>query len=116
MPLMSSPRSLPVRRLRRHARARWWLAGLIVGCLLPATLCPVDPLRNSERSAYVAFFVPAVLRAQSRHIAWARRFYQRWLGNTQPVRFIRQACCAWAGAKVVSLVAAQDVFTRRGPP
>ena len=67
MSLMSSPRPLPVRRLRRHGVARWWLAGFLVGCLLPATLCPVDALRNSERSAYVAFFVPAVLRAQSRH-------------------------------------------------
>ena len=116
MSLMSSPRPLPVRRLRRHGVARWWLAGFIVGCLLPATLYPVDALRNSERSAYVTFFVPAVLRAQSRHIAWARRIYQRWLGNTQPVQFIRQSCGFWFGERVVSLVAAQDVFTRRGPP
>jgi len=113
---MSSTRPLPVRRLRRHGVAHWWLAGFIVGCLLPATLCPVDVIRNGERSAYVAFFAPAVLRAQSRHIAWAMRTYQHWLGKAQPVRSIRKARFFGFGARVVSLVAAQDVFTRRGPP
>lgn len=116
MSLPSLSRPMPVRRLRRHGVARWWLAGLLVGCLLPATLSPVDVMRSGERSACVVFFVPAVLRAQSRHIAWVRRVYQRWLGSSPPSGDIQQARTKRLGAIIVWLVAAQDVFTRRGPP
>jgi len=116
MSLPSSSRLLPVRLSGCHGVARWWLAGLLVGCLLPATLPPVDVMRSGERSACVMLFVPAVLRAQSRHIAWVRRVYQRWLGSAAPGNDIQLLSVKRSGAFIVWLVAAQDVFTRRGPP
>ena len=116
MSLPSLPRPLSERRSRRCGVARWWLAGLLVGCLLPATLSSVDIMRSGERSACVVLFVPAVLRAQSRHIAWVRRVYQRWLGSALPDVTVRLTPGKQSGAIIVWLVAAQDVFTRRGPP
>ncbi|MFO7909976.1 MAG: hypothetical protein R6U42_08230 [Halomonas sp.] len=116
MSLPSLSRPLSERRSRRHGVARWWLAGLLVGCLLPVTFSPVDVMRSGERSACVVLFVPAVLRAHSRHIAWVRRVYQRWLGSAPPDADVQVTPGKRSGVIIVWLVAAQDVFTRRGPP
>lgn len=43
------------RRQRRHGLARWWLAGLLVGCLLPTNLTYVEAFRGGERSVVACF-------------------------------------------------------------
>lgn len=116
MTLPTSSQSLPMRRSRRCGAARWWLAGILVGCLLPASLTPVDVFRSAERTASMVLFVPAVLRAQSRHMAWVRRAFRRWLERVPLTRTPQRMPEKRPGALIVWLVAAQDVFTRRGPP
>lgn len=67
------------RRQRRNGLARWWLAGLLVSCLLPASLHPSDAFRSGERGVIICFWVPAMLRAQSEWIAKKRCALRRWV-------------------------------------
>ncbi|MFP4261783.1 MAG: hypothetical protein ACLFRS_00360 [Halomonas sp.] len=95
---------------RRHAR--WWLAGLLVGCLLPAGLPQAELLRHAERLAPICILAPALIRASSRLQA-RRRARRRWPRRTAPTRPARlRRCRAW----VRRATAAHDVLTRRGPP
>ncbi|MDR5898055.1 hypothetical protein QC823_03495 [Halomonas vilamensis] len=102
---------------RRYATARWWLAGLLVSCLLPVSLHPAEALRNGERSVCTYLWVPAVLRARSRRVALKRQWRHyfdahfsvlRWAQPTSVIVHVRTV--------VVVFVAALDVQTRRGPP
>lgn len=102
------------RRHRRYGIARWWLAGLLVSCLLPASLGHADAFRSGERSVTICFWVPAILRAQSYWIAKKRRALRRWFQHPKrfaPVRHLFN----WLPPMAI-LVAAHDVLTQRGPP
>ncbi|EHJ91363.1 hypothetical protein [Vreelandella boliviensis] len=112
-PTLDVQSALP-RRHRRYGLARWWLAGLLVSCLLPASLGPADALRSGERSVTICFWVPAILRAQSYWIAKRRRALQRWAQSPLHFAPVRRLC-HWL-APIAMLVAARDVLTQRGPP
>ncbi|SER64198.1 hypothetical protein SAMN04487958_10299 [Vreelandella subterranea] len=101
------------RRQRRHSLARWWLAGLLVGCLLPTNLTYAEALRGGERSVVACIWVPAVLRARTRLMATRRRALRRFWVVVKPLASPKP----FAFKRFVSvLVAAHDVFSRRGPP
>ncbi|MFB9867594.1 hypothetical protein [Vreelandella sulfidaeris] len=112
-PSLDVPLALP-RRQRRYGIARWWLTGLLVSCLLPASLGPADALRSGERSAIICFWVPAILRAQSQWIAKRQRALRRCSQRVQRVASSRRLA-QWL-APMATLVAALDVLTQRGPP
>ncbi|MEQ6887616.1 hypothetical protein ABE957_02865 [Halomonas sp. CS7] len=100
------------RRMRRATR--WWLAGLLVGCLLPAGLAQLESLRPVERAAQVSMLVPVLLRVRSRLQA-RRRALGRWVRRRMgwPVATRRIG----PRPERPSLpVAAHDVLSRRGPP
>ncbi|MBD3897418.1 hypothetical protein IEI94_16310 [Halomonas sp. ML-15] len=96
---------------RRRVRSRWWLAGLLVGCLLPAGLAQGD-VRLVSRVVQICWLVPDSIRAESRRLARRRR----WLPITRrrppvPRRTgRRRAICG------LRRVAGADVLSRRGPP
>lgn len=106
--------SVVPRRQRRHGLARWWLASLLVGCLLPTNLTYAEALRGGERSVVACFWVPSVLRARTRLMATRRRAMRRWWLAEQPAIVPLQRA-VWR-CFVSVLVAAHDVFSRRGPP
>lgn len=103
---------------RRYAVARWWLAGLLVSCLLPASLHPAEALRNGERSASAYLWMPMALRVQSRGSALKDRLGRYRITVYLPYqhRVRHKSMRTYVGAAVEALVAAQDVQTRRGPP
>ncbi|NVF14094.1 MULTISPECIES: hypothetical protein [Halomonadaceae] len=112
-PTLDVQSALP-RRHRRYGLARWWLAGLLVSCLLPASLSPADAFRSGERSVTICLWVPAILRAQSHWIAKRQRALRRWA--QRPRRFApMRRLSSWL-APMALLVAARDVLTQRGPP
>ncbi|WP_280539532.1 hypothetical protein [Chromohalobacter sp. 11-W] len=99
------------RRVRTRHRAQWWLAGLLVGCLLPAGLMHPDALRIAERLTQICLMAPEAIRAQSRRVERRKRL----LGTRRrrppsprlwrlPQRFYH----------VLSV--GLDVLSRRGPP
>ncbi|MDN7133234.1 hypothetical protein JNO04_12855 [Halomonas sp. MC140] len=112
-PTLEVQTALP-RRHRRYGIARWWLAGLLVSCLLPASLSPADAFRGGERNVAICFWVPAILRAQSHWVAKRRRALRRWFQHRRSVTPIR-ARFNWL-PPLIALVAARDVLTQRGPP
>ncbi|MCS2610045.1 hypothetical protein [Halomonas dongshanensis] len=100
------------RRARRHGRARWWFAGLLVGCLLPAGLSGIDTLRGSERVASVYLWMPALLRVQQ-WVAKRQRILARRPRRRHPVRRVKAHLPA---LRPLLKVADLDVLTLRGPP
>ncbi|RBI69498.1 hypothetical protein DQ400_02075 [Vreelandella sulfidaeris] len=114
MPSTLDCQSALPRRQRRYGIARWWLAGLLVSCLLPANLGPADAFRNGERSITICLWVPAILRAQSHWIAKRRRALRRWMQIPRRFAPIRRLS-SWL-PPLSLLVAARDVLTQRGPP
>ncbi|MBZ5486692.1 hypothetical protein HW452_04045 [Halomonas aquamarina] len=102
------------RRQRRHGLARWWLAGLLVSCLLPSSLVPSDAFRAAERSIHVCFWVPAILRAQSHWIARRKRALKRWSRRIKRIATVRLVLPEYRADH--RRVAAWDVLTQRGPP
>ncbi|SEK61995.1 hypothetical protein [Halomonas daqiaonensis] len=101
-------------RSRRRA-TRWWLAGLLVGCLLPASLAQVDSLRLVERTAQVSLLVPTLLRVRSRLHA-RRRALVRWVRLVAGRARIEARAVVRPFLQPCHPVAAHDVLTRRGPP
>lgn len=112
-PTLDVQSALP-RRHRRYGLARWWLAGLLVSCLLPASLGHADAFRSGERSITICLWVPAILRAQSQWIAKRRRALRRWAQRPRQFAPMRRLS-SWL-APLPLLVAARDVLTQRGPP
>ncbi|WP_280546722.1 hypothetical protein [Halomonas sp. 11-S5] len=101
----------------RHRRrtTRWWLAGLLVGCLLPASLAQVESLRPVERAAQISILVPALLRVRSRLHA-RRRALVRWVRRAARWPRVGARGVAFSALAPCPPVAAHDVLTRRGPP
>ncbi|MDI5936250.1 hypothetical protein [Halomonas kalidii] len=95
--------------------ARWWLAGLLVGCLLPAGLAQVESLRHAERIAQICILAPALIRASSRLQA-RRRALTRWPTLCDPARPKPRLGLRPLSSPSRRLTAAHDVLTRRGPP
>nr|WP_298410863.1 hypothetical protein [uncultured Halomonas sp.] len=97
--------------LRRGA-TRWWLAGLLVSCLLPGTLIQGETLRLVERLTQHYLIPSRAVRARSRRtirrIAWcphsSRRPPRDKPTPLQPHPVLRRSC------------ADHDVLSRRGPP
>lgn len=113
MPSTLDCQSALPRRQRRYGIARWWLAGLLVSCLLPANLGPADAFRNGERSITICLWVPAVLRAQSH---WIAKDAERYVaGYKYPTVCPIRRLSSWL-PPLPLLVAARDVLTQRGPP
>ncbi|RAW08179.1 hypothetical protein DKQ62_04830 [Halomonas elongata] len=102
----------PTRR-PRGAPARWWLAGLLVGCLLPAGLSQAE-WRPIERVVQMCILAPALIRASSQLQA-RRRSRRRWPSRVAPCRPTGQARPV-IRREPLRAVAAHDVLTRRGPP
>ena len=98
---------------RRHAR--WWLAGLLVSCLLPAGLAQGDLTRQAERLVQVCILAPALIRASSRLQA-RRRARRAWPRPPRLVAMPRPFGLRWPSPRPSGLTAAHDVLTRRGPP
>ncbi|AXY44151.1 hypothetical protein D1793_03030 [Halomonas sp. JS92-SW72] len=101
--------------MSRRRPARWWLAGLLVGCLLPAGLAQGEPLRQAERLVQVCILAPALIRASSRLQA-RRRARRAW-----PLRVLGRLGARGRRPLPPSpcrrpATAAHDVLTRRGPP
>ncbi|MDN3525483.1 hypothetical protein QWY79_09405 [Halomonas sabkhae] len=106
-PAVSSRRS-------RGAPARWWLAGLLVGCLLPAGLAQAE-WRPVERVVQMCILAPALIRASSQLQA-RRRSRCRWPARQR--KHLRDTARPLPARRCLPLraVAAHDVLTRRGPP
>ncbi|RUR28235.1 hypothetical protein ELY38_17855 [Vreelandella nanhaiensis] len=112
-PTLNAFSAMP-RRQRRHGLARWWLAGLLVSCLLPSSLVSSDIFRGTERSISACLWVPASLRAQSRWTAKRRRVFMCCRRRVKRVAVLRHFLPDYLLFK--RQVAAQDVLTQRGPP
>lgn len=92
-------------------RSRWWLAGLLVGCLLPVGLVAADGGRLMVRVVQVCWLAPAAIRAESRR--QARR--ARWQPPRRPGLLSRRARPR-PSSPPRRWIAALDVLSRRGPP
>lgn len=101
--------------MSRRRPPRWWLAGLLVGCLLPAGLAQGEPLRQAERLVQVCILAPALIRASSRLQA-RRRAGRAWPLPLRPVAMALSCDLRWPSPRLRRLTAAHDVLTRRGPP
>ncbi|MBR9769668.1 hypothetical protein NFH98_07605 [Halomonas sp. H33-56] len=100
------------REARARRVARWWLAGLLVGCLLPASLSAAESPRATERLVQICIMAPAVIRAHTMLKACRHRLARHPL-KTLPKP--SSPSVAWSAPMLVP-VAALDVVSRRGPP
>ncbi|UYG08886.1 hypothetical protein [Halomonas sp. M4R1S46] len=103
------------RRPMERRPTRWWLAGLLVGCLLPAGLAQLESSRPVERVIQICILAPALIRASSRLQA-RRRAHRRWPGPRLPVMAARPGRPVLGRCVPRRAVAAHDVLSRRGPP
>ncbi|WP_189445740.1 hypothetical protein [Salinicola rhizosphaerae] len=112
---MSSAQSQPGHRgaiWRPRQRAHWWLASVLVGCLLPAGLVHAEALRLAERFTQVYLMAPEAIRAESRRAARVaattprRRLFIGW------ARIVFRLPPAPAWLPNIAL----DAISRRGPP
>lgn len=97
---------------RHRVRSRWWLAGLLVSCLLPAGLISSDAARHAERVVQICLLAPHVIRAESRRVARRHRWQPR---RGFPLSRLRRRSLR-RRVSPCRPSAAHDVLTRRGPP
>lgn len=114
MPAITDNGAAPQGSRRMRRATRWWLAGLLVGCLLPASLAQLDSLRPLERAAQVSLLVPVLLRVRSRLQA-RRRALGRWVRRRLGWPPVARRCRPRPALPSLP-VAAHDVLSRRGPP
>ncbi|MCE8015690.1 hypothetical protein HOP62_06300 [Halomonas sp. MCCC 1A17488] len=98
---------------RCRQRSRWWLAGLLVSCLLPAGLTQAETLRLAERVVQTCILAPTLMRARCRYVA-RRRALPRW-PQRRPMAVARRVVPKRL-APPRRWAAAHDVLSRRGPP
>ncbi|MCW4151671.1 hypothetical protein OM427_19300 [Halomonas sp. 18H] len=101
-------------RRPRGVPGRWWLAGLLVGCLLPAGLAQAE-WRATERVVQMCILAPAVMRASSQLRA-RRRAVFRWPSRPAGDDDDTPSALPHQPRAPLCSVAAHDVLTRRGPP
>ncbi|WP_191223860.1 hypothetical protein [Billgrantia desiderata] len=106
--------SLSATTTRCRQRSRWWLAGLLVSCLLPAGLTQAETLRLAERVVQTCILAPTLMRARCRYVA-RRRALPHW-PRRRPVAQVRTSCVPPRMLPQRRWAAAHDVLTRRGPP
>lgn len=95
---------------RPRQRAHWWLASVLVGCLLPVGLMHAEAMRLADRLTQVYLMAPDAIRAESRRVARAPTTHP------QPrVAMPLMTILAYA-APLVSASAPLDALSRRGPP
>lgn len=99
------------RRVRARHRAQWWLAGLLVGCLLPAGLMHPEALRIAERLTQICLMAPEAIRAQSRRVERRKRLLGIRRRRPPSPRLWRLPQRFY---HVLSV--GLDVLSRRGPP
>lgn len=90
---------------------RWWLAGLLVGCLLPASLIQAESPRATQRLVQICIMAPAMIRVRT-----VLKACRRQLVNHPVVGALRRQAKTLAAAPLLRVVAALDVVSRRGPP
>ncbi|OHV12376.1 hypothetical protein BH688_06140 [Kushneria phosphatilytica] len=101
-------------RTRRHSLSRWWLAGLLIGCLLPIGLGQARTELVTDRLFRICFHTPAAIRAVSR-----RRAVQRRRGyplRRLPTSLRRLIPPRLAAMHLLPMTADSDCLCRRGPP
>jgi len=98
-------------RQRSRRLPRWWLAGLLVGCLLPSSLVHAEAVRIAEQLTQIYLMAPAAIRAESRRVA--RRRAQRSMPRRRHLRSRRGVVRNQRGGRPC---AGLDVLNRRGPP
>ncbi|MGQ4877413.1 hypothetical protein ACOJCM_02400 [Billgrantia sp. LNSP4103-1] len=99
---------------RCRQRSRWWLAGLLVSCLLPAGLSQAETLRLAERVVHTCILAPTLMRARCRFVA-RRRALPSW-PRRRPLARVHRVAPPRATQPSPRWAAAHDVLTRRGPP
>ncbi|WP_233440477.1 hypothetical protein [Modicisalibacter coralii] len=101
-------------RQRTRRMSRWWLAGLLVGCLLPTSLSHAEALRFAEQLTQICLMAPAAIRAESRRVA--RRRARRCLPprRRRPATPVSQAHDARVALRPRST--GLDSLNPRGPP
>ncbi|ALM52151.1 hypothetical protein [Halomonas huangheensis] len=96
----------------RRVNTRWWLAGLLVGCLLPAGLIQAESPRATQRLVQICIMAPAMIRART-----VLKACRRQLTSHPAITALRHPATAPAVlSPVLRAVAALDVVSRRGPP
>lgn len=112
----ASPCAVPppaeARASRRRARPRWWLAGLLVGCLLPAALVQAEALRLAERLTQICLMAPEAIRAESRRVAHRKAWRDIPRRHARPCLKVRACLRPASGVPCAD----HDVLNRRGPP
>ncbi|WP_322529364.1 hypothetical protein R5R73_07880 [Salinicola sp. LHM] len=96
---------------RPRQRAHWWLASVLVGCLLPAGLIHAEAMRLAERLTQVYLMAPEAIRAESRRVA--RVAAKRPVYPQRAAAFIQSPGYS---PPLIAASAALDVISRRGPP
>lgn len=97
-------------RQRSRRLSRWWLAGLLVGCLLPSSLVHAEAVRIAEQLTQICLMAPAAIRAESRRVARRAR-----LGLPRR-RHVKAAPGTVRNQREGTPCAGLDVLNRRGPP
>jgi len=99
---------------RYRLYSRWWLAGLLVSCLLPAGLTQAETLRLAERAVQTCILAPTLMRARCRYVA-RRRALPWWPRRLHAVS-VRRTRRSPLPVDKPRNTADHDVLTRRGPP
>ncbi|WP_108843817.1 hypothetical protein ACUN8C_06615 [Kushneria sp. Sum13] len=101
-------------RLPRGFRTRWWLAGILIGCLLPIGMADARLDGTAAQLIRICFHSPEHIRAESRRRYRLRRLVLRvWCLPVTLFDVVRAVLPVrpWLG-----MPTGHDVLSRRGPP